>query len=173
MLQTGSAHLEAALDAIGFHTVHGTGLLGALRAYESTRQHVHLQEPDVPELKSVLYATYIQALQDDQYFFSCDELASIAWVLRQGVLIVADGSDGTCIPCVRVKIEGQLRVVRVRRPAGKFRVRSHFERMARADVVNLLLAPHRHVTRDNYEQESVLVVPTNATTEASTVKTSF
>ena len=170
LLQTGSAILEPALDATGLNTVNGIGLVSALRAYENTRQHVHLQDPELPELKAVVHATYMQALQDDQYFFSCDELASIAWQLRQSLLIVADGSESTCIPCVHVPMESQLRVVRLRRPAGELRVRSHFERMARADVVKSLSVPHHHVLEDNYEQESALVAPTKATTEASIVK---
>ena len=78
---------------------------------------------------------YLMAIVEDSYFFSVDELAVIAEVRGQSLVIVKEGEDGGLVPCNVVAKPGPTVMVLVQNANREGPVRSHFERVVPSETL--------------------------------------
>lgn len=79
---------------------------------------------------------YLSAIQDAKYFFSVDELAAVAHIKKQSLVILKEGRYGSLEPCATVLCEECVPVmVLLKNAMGGGQVRSHFERLVPQHVV--------------------------------------
>lgn len=79
---------------------------------------------------------YLMAVMDSRYFFSYDEIATVAEVRLQSLVVVTETGSGNFLPCAVVDGPADPIVIVVKNAATERRVRSHFERLAPQAVVS-------------------------------------
>lgn len=111
-------------------------LVEVLQCYYKARQGDH-KEPG--SFRQSAQEAYLRAVQDKDYFFSCDELASIARVCKLNLMIVGRRSGEGLVPCSLVHSgSGPWTMVLLKGDLAKQSLRSHFERLAQQTQVEEL-----------------------------------
>ena len=111
-------------------------LVEVLQCYYKAREGDH-KEPAT--FRQSAHEAYLQAVQDKNYFFSCDELASIARVCKLNLMIVGRRSGEGLVPCSLVHSgSGPWTMVLLKGDLAEQSLRSHFERLAQQTQVEEL-----------------------------------
>lgn len=124
---------DAVLEELGKakHCVQLVALHESLRQLQEHRIDAALRIETPSVFAKVSTRAYLATIVHDEYFFSYDELAAIAEVQRQSLVIVKDADANAFEPCAVVNVEGTAPLVVLLKDANKDgRVRSHFERLA-------------------------------------------